>query len=88
VIGLTDVEVRKLDPQGRLLIPSDWRREVLGGSSEVVIMKFKDHIRVTPLARRSLTEFFDVVEVDVEPEAFIDYHRLRAALMGKKYEIH
>jgi len=88
VIGLTDVEVRKLDPQGRLLIPSDWRHEVLGGSSEVVIMKFKDHIRVTPLTRRSLTEFFDMVEVDVEPEVFMDYHRLRAVLMGKKYEIH
>jgi len=85
---LTDVEVRKLDPQGRLLIPSDWRHEVLGGSSEVVIMKFKDHIKVAPLTRRSLTEFFDKVEVDVEPEVFMDYHRLRAALMGKRYEIH
>jgi len=52
-----DVKVRKLDPQGRLLIPGDWRREALGGSNEVVIMKFKDHIKVTPLIRRSLTEF-------------------------------
>ena len=88
MIGLTDVEVRKLDPQGRLLIPSDWRRDVLEGANEVVIMKFKDHIKVAPISRRSLTEFFDMVEVDVEPEVFMDYHRLRAVLMGKKYEIH
>ena len=81
---MTDVKVRRLDPQGRLLIPSDWRREVLGGSNEVVIMRFKDHIKVKPLARRSLTEFFDMVEVDVEPEVFMDYHRLKAALMEKK----
>jgi len=78
-----DVKVRRLDPQGRLLIPSDWRREVLGGSSEVVIMKSKDHIKVKPLAKGSLTEFSDTVEVDAEPEVFLDYHRLRAALMGK-----
>lgn len=88
MIGLTDAKVRKLDPQGRLLIPSDWRRKVLGGSSEVVIIRFKDHIKVTPLARKSLTEFFDMVEVDVKPEVFMDYHRLRAALMEKKHEVH
>ena len=88
VTVLADIEVRKIDPQGRLLIPGDWRREVLRGSSEVVIMKFRDHIKVAPLTKRSLTEFFDTVEVDVSPEVFMDYHRLRAFMMGKRYEVH
>jgi len=45
-------------------------------------MRFKDHIKVTPLTKRSLTEFFDMAEVDVSPEVFMDYHRLRALLIG------
>jgi len=84
---LAEVEVRKLDPQGRLLIPPDWRRDVLKNSSEVIVMKFKDHIKLTPLTRKSLTEFFDIVEIDVSPDVFVNYHDLRAFLMGKRYEV-
>jgi len=80
---LVEVEDRRLDPQGRLLIPVDWRCEVLENSNEVIITKFKDHIEVAPLLRRSLTEFFDTVEVDVSPDVFTDYHKLRAFLLGK-----
>lgn len=50
-------------------------------------MKLTDHIKVTPLTRRSLTEFFDMVEVDVSPEVFMNYHTLRAVLMGKQHEV-
>jgi len=87
VTVLSDVEVRRLDPQGRLLIPGEWRREVFGGSSEVVMRRFEDRIMVMPFSKKSLTEFFDSVEVDVSPEDFRDYHRLRAVLMGKRHEV-
>jgi bifunctional DNA-binding transcriptional regulator/antitoxin component of YhaV-PrlF toxin-antitoxin module len=87
VIRLAEVEVRKLDPQGRLLIPPEWRRDVLKNSSEVIVMKFKDHIKLTPLTRKSLTEFFDIVEIDVSPAVFVNYHDLRAFLMRKRYEV-
>ena len=85
---MSDVEVRKLDPQGRLLIPGEWRREVFGGSSKVVMRRFKDHIIVMPFSRKSLTEFLDIIEVDVSPEVFRDYHRLKAVLMGKPHAVH
>jgi DNA-binding transcriptional regulator/RsmH inhibitor MraZ len=81
------LEMKRIDPQGRVHIPSDWRREVLGDSEEVIVMRFEDHIRILPLTKRSLTEFFDRVEVDVSPEVFKDYHRLRNSLMGESLEV-
>ncbi len=85
---MDSLEIKRLDPQGRVHIPRNWRREVLGDSDEVIIMKFKDHIRIMPLTRGSLTEFFDMVEVDVSPEIFRDYHKLRDSLMGMRLEVH
>ena len=34
----TEVEVKKVDSQGRLILPSDWREHELKGTSEVYVI--------------------------------------------------
>jgi DNA-binding transcriptional regulator/RsmH inhibitor MraZ len=51
-------EVKRVDPQERVHIPSDWRRAVLGESDNVIIVSL----------RTISGSCLDVVKVDVSPE--------------------
>jgi DNA-binding transcriptional regulator/RsmH inhibitor MraZ len=44
---LGSVEVRKADPQGRLVLPAEWRGE-LGESGEVILVKGPGFIKLIP----------------------------------------
>ena len=64
---LENVEVKKVDSQGRVILPSDWRAENLGGSeNEVYVIKRKDYIKIVPKRGADLTKFFDQVDLDVD----------------------
>ena len=75
------MEIRKVDHQGRISLPVDWRREVLGDADEVYVFRDGESLVVTARREPDLVEYFDSVPVDVEPEAFKDYHRLKKALL-------
>jgi len=75
------VEIRKVDSQGRISLPAKWRANVLRKTEEVYILDRGDHLLVTPRRKGDLTKHFDAIEVDVEPEEFQDYNRLRKALL-------
>lgn len=60
------VEVKKLDAQGRLILPSDWREAEVGESKEVYVIKRKGYLKLIPKRRVDLTECFDKVDLGVK----------------------
>lgn len=62
----TGVEVKKVDSQGRLILPADWREAEIGKSRELYIIKRKGYLKIVPKRRVDLTENFDKVDLGVE----------------------
>jgi len=62
----TGVEVKKVDSQGRLILPADWREAEIGESRELYIIKRKGYLKIVPKRRVDLTESFDKVDLGVE----------------------
>ena len=62
----TGVEVKKVDSQGRVILPADWREAEIGESRELYIIKRKGYLKIVPKRRVDLTENFDNVDLDVE----------------------
>ena len=60
------VEVKKVDLQGRLILPADWREAEVGESRELYIIKRKGYLKIVPKRRVDLTECFDKVDLGVE----------------------
>jgi bifunctional DNA-binding transcriptional regulator/antitoxin component of YhaV-PrlF toxin-antitoxin module len=60
------VEVRKVDSQGRLILPTDWREAEIGESRELYVIKRKGYLKIVPRRRIDLTANFDKVELGVE----------------------
>ena len=66
VILETGVEVKKVDAQGRLILPADWRETEIGESRELYVIKRKGYLKLIPKRRVDLTQFFDKVDLGVE----------------------
>jgi len=62
---LGSVEVRKVDPQGRLVLPAEWRGE-LGESGEVILVKGPGFIKLIPKRKADLRRFFDSADLGVD----------------------
>lgn len=62
----TGVEVKKVDTQGRLILPADWREAELSESNELYIIKRKGYLKIVPKRRVDLTQNFDKVDMGVE----------------------
>ncbi len=60
------VEVKKVDSQGRLILPADWREAELSENKELFIVKRKGYLKLVPKRRIDLTECFDKVDLGVE----------------------
>ncbi len=60
------VEVKKLDQQGRIILPVDWRESEVDESKEVYVIKRKGYLKLIPKRKVDLTEFFDKVELGVD----------------------
>ncbi|MEM3586840.1 MAG: hypothetical protein QXO71_05890 [Candidatus Jordarchaeaceae archaeon] len=73
------MEKRTIDSQGRLLLPSSWRRKHMVDGKEVYMIILDDRIEIFPL-KSDLKKFIDSVEVDVPEDSFLDYHKLRGSL--------
>jgi bifunctional DNA-binding transcriptional regulator/antitoxin component of YhaV-PrlF toxin-antitoxin module len=62
----TGVEVKKVDAQGRLILPVDWREAEIGESRELYVIKRKGYLKIVPKRHVDLTERFDKVDLGVE----------------------
>lgn len=60
------VEIRKVDSQGRLILPADWRESEIAEAREVYVVKRKGYLKILPKRKVDLTEFFDRVDLGVE----------------------
>jgi len=76
-----EVVIKKIDAQGRLVLPREWRLSALKETDEVILLIFDDHIKIVP-HNTNLSRYIDSVEVDVEN--FADYHELRRELRAKR----
>lgn len=75
------VEIKKVDKQGRIILPSAWRKEELKESDEVFIIKGKGVLKIIPKRRADLTRYFDSVDLGVD---FIEEWE---EFEGKFYEV-
>ena len=62
---LESVEVKKVDSQGRLILPSDWRSDHLKETQEVYLIKRENYIKIIPKQKVDLEKFFDKADLDV-----------------------
>jgi bifunctional DNA-binding transcriptional regulator/antitoxin component of YhaV-PrlF toxin-antitoxin module len=59
-----NTEIRKVDPQGRIVLPFNWRQRELKNSDEVIIIEEKGILKIIPKKKVDLTQFFDSIEFD------------------------
>lgn len=78
-----EVEIKSVDSHGRVSLPPDWRREVLGDASEVVIVRRGDELTIRPRRSRKLSDFFDSIEVDLESD-LSDWHAVKRELLSQE----
>jgi len=60
------VEIKKVDKQGRIILPADWRKEELKDNDEVFIVKGKGVLKIIPKKKPDLTKYFDSVDLGVD----------------------
>jgi bifunctional DNA-binding transcriptional regulator/antitoxin component of YhaV-PrlF toxin-antitoxin module len=60
------VEIKKVDSQGRLTLPSDWRERQLKDTSEVYVIMREGFLKVVPKRKVDLRKFFDKANLGVD----------------------
>jgi bifunctional DNA-binding transcriptional regulator/antitoxin component of YhaV-PrlF toxin-antitoxin module len=69
------VAIKRIDNQGRIVLPLSFRRRLKRGA--VLVVEREDRLEIYPVDAE-LSKYFDAVEVDVEH--FEEYHELRREL--------
>ncbi len=59
------LEVKKIDNQGRIVLPKGWRER---WGSEVILIEFEDRIEILPKRKPKLSQFFDIIEAEVKED--------------------
>lgn len=60
------LEIKKVDSQGRFVLPADWRESELKESQEVYIIKRKGYLKIIPKRKVDLSKLFDKVDLGIE----------------------
>ncbi len=60
------VKIKKVDKQGRIILPSDWRKGELRDTNEVFIIKEKGVLKIIPKKKPNLTKYFDSADLRVD----------------------
>ena len=71
------VVLTKMDDQGRIVVPKEWREKHPG--KEYVLDMGEDEVRIYPLKEEDLTKFFDSAEVDLKSD-LSDWKEVRKEL--------
>ena len=74
------VEERSVDSQGRVSLPSEWRRRHLDPDGRVTVIQNGEEIIIKPVRTLKISEVFDVVSVDVESDLG-DWERVKRELL-------
>ena len=60
------VDVKKVDKQGKIILPLDWRKRELKDCNEVFIIKEKGVLKIIPKRKPDLTKYFDSLDLGVD----------------------
>jgi bifunctional DNA-binding transcriptional regulator/antitoxin component of YhaV-PrlF toxin-antitoxin module len=77
----TEASVKKVDRQGRICIPIEWRRE--WKSNRVVLVKREKGIEITPMDIIPPSSLFDSIEIPDDVD-FTDPHSVKKAFLELK----
>ena len=61
-----EIDIRRVDSRGRLVLPLDWREAEVGEDRELYVIKRKGYLKLVPKRRVDLTKYFDNVDLGVE----------------------
>ncbi len=59
-----NTEIKKVDSQGRIVLPRNWREKELKDGDEVIIMEEEGILKIIAKKKVDLTQFFDKLEYD------------------------
>ena len=74
------VEERSVDAQGRVSLPSEWRRRHLDNDGKVTLIQNGEEIIIKPIKATKISEVFDTVPVDLESDLG-DWKRVKRELL-------
>ncbi len=57
-----NTEIRKVDSQGRIVLPRKWREKELKDGDEVIIMEEEGILKIIAKKKIDLTQFFDTLK--------------------------
>ncbi len=60
----SSTEIKKVDSQGRIVLPKEWRERELKDVDEVIIIEEKGILKIIPKKKIDLTQFFDTLGLD------------------------
>ena len=63
---MVQVEEKRVDAQGRVSLPADWRKQHLGDEGSVIIVQRGEELVIKASRGRKPSEFFDALKVDVK----------------------
>ncbi len=73
---------KNIDPEGRILLPKDWREK---HGKEVIIVETDEYLKIMPKKRKKLTEFMDSLKVDIKSD-LSDWHAVKKELYSKRWQ--
>jgi AbrB family looped-hinge helix DNA binding protein len=59
------VEVKRVDNQGRIVLPKKWRER---WGDEIILIELEDRIEILPRRKPNFSQFFDIIEADIEED--------------------
>lgn len=75
-----EVEERSVDAQGRVSLPSEWRRRHLDPDGRVAVIQNGEEIIIKPIKPLKISDVFDAVPVDLESDLG-DWKRVKRELL-------
>jgi bifunctional DNA-binding transcriptional regulator/antitoxin component of YhaV-PrlF toxin-antitoxin module len=75
------VEEKRVDAQGRVSLPADWRRQHLGANGSVIIIQRGEELLIKASRGRKPSEFFDTLKADVKCD-LSDWRSVRRELLN------
>ena len=79
------VEERNVDHQGRISLPSKWRKAHLGENGKVTITQKGNEIIITPLKPGKISDHFDSIEVELHSD-LSDWNNVKKELLTGETE--
>jgi len=81
-----NTEIKKVDSQGRIVLPRNWRERELKDGDEVIIMEEEGILKIIPKKKIDLTQFFDKLEYDdILVDKLENWSEFENTFLKKKY---